>query len=59
MGCESTARDAMMKNYRVVFVSDGNAAFTDVSSMAILFADVMSADEVTAKLATSRPQAAE
>jgi ureidoacrylate peracid hydrolase len=63
--CESTARDAMMMNYKVVFVSDGNAAFTDeehnatLSSMAILFADVMSADEVTAKLATPQPQAAE
>jgi ureidoacrylate peracid hydrolase len=63
--CESTARDAMMMNYKVVFVSDGNAAFTDaehnatLSSMAILFADVMSTDEVVAKLAATQPQAAE
>jgi ureidoacrylate peracid hydrolase len=63
--CESTARDAMMMNYKVVFVSDGNAAFTDeehnatLSSLAILFADVMSTDEVVAKLAAATPQAAE
>jgi ureidoacrylate peracid hydrolase len=63
--CESTARDAMMMNYKVVFVSDGNAAFTDeehnasLSSMAILFADVMSTDEVVAKLAPAQVQAAE
>jgi ureidoacrylate peracid hydrolase len=63
--CESTARDAMMMNYKVVFVSDGNAAFTDeehnasLSSMAILFADVMSTDETVGKLAVAQPQAAE
>ncbi len=63
--CESTARDAMMMNYKVVFVSDGNAAFTDeehnatLSSMAILFADVMSTTEVVAKLAPAKAQAAE
>ena len=27
--CESTIRDAVQMNYKVVFVSDGNAAFTD------------------------------
>jgi ureidoacrylate peracid hydrolase len=27
--CESTARDAMMLNYKVFFVEDGNATFTD------------------------------
>ena len=63
--CESTARDAMMMNYKVVFVSDGNAAFTDeehnatLSSLAILFADVMSTEEVVAKLGAARAQAAE
>jgi len=55
----------MMMNYKVVFVSDGNAAFTDeehnatLSSMAILFADVMSTDEAVGKLATAQAQAAE
>ncbi len=27
--CESTARDAMMLNYRVIMVTDGNAAYSD------------------------------
>ena len=44
--CESTARDAMMLNYKVFFVSDGNATFTDeehnatLSAMAHTFCDV-------------------
>src|SRR5437016_3671850 len=46
--CESTARDAMQRNYRVVFVADGTAAFTDAQHNATLcnmltFADVMMA----------------
>src|SRR5260221_2017650 len=64
--CESTARDAMMMNYKVAFVSDGNAALTDaehnatLGSMAISFADVMTTNEVVAKLgAAARAQAAE
>lgn len=63
--CESTARDAMMMNYKVVFVSDGNAAFTDeehnasLASLAVLFADVASTDETVALLAPARSQAAE
>ncbi|MDJ0390464.1 isochorismatase family cysteine hydrolase [Roseomonas sp. E05] len=52
--CESTARDAMMLNYRVFFVSDGNATHTDaehnatLTAMANIFADVSSTDEVVA-----------
>lgn len=63
--CEATARDAMMMNYKVAFVSDGNAALTDaehnatLGSMAVIFADVMSTDEVIAKLPAARSQAAE
>ena len=44
--CESTARDAMMLNYKVFFVSDGNATFSDqehnatLSAMAHTFCDV-------------------
>jgi ureidoacrylate peracid hydrolase len=51
--CESTARDAMQFNYKVIFVSDGNAAFSDaehnatLNNMCALFADVMSTSEVT------------
>jgi ureidoacrylate peracid hydrolase len=45
--CESTARDAMMLNYKVFFVADGNATFTDqehnatLSAMAYVFCDVI------------------
>jgi ureidoacrylate peracid hydrolase len=48
--CESTARDAMMLNYKVFFVADGNATFTDeehnatLSAMAYTFSDVIEAD---------------
>ena len=50
--CESTARDAMMMNYKVIFVSDGTATFNDeehnatLGIMLAMFADVMSTDEV-------------
>ena len=49
--CESTARDAMMLNYRSVMVSDGNAAVTDfyheasLLNMISTFGDVYSTDE--------------
>lgn len=45
--CESTARDAMMLNYKVVMVSDGNAADNDeehnatLRSIYLQFGDVM------------------
>ena len=45
--CESTARDAMMLNYKVFFIADGNATFTDdehnatLSAMAHAFCDVV------------------
>jgi ureidoacrylate peracid hydrolase len=45
--CESTARDAMMLNYKVVMVSDGNAADNDeehnatLRSIYLTFGDVM------------------
>jgi ureidoacrylate peracid hydrolase len=48
--CESTARDAMMLNYKVFFVADGNATFTDeehnatLSAMAYTFCDVIETD---------------
>ena len=50
--CESTARDAMMLNYKVFFMSDANACRTDQehnATLAILmgmFADVRSTDEM-------------
>jgi ureidoacrylate peracid hydrolase len=54
--CESTARDAMLLDYRVVMLSDGNATWTDeehaatLNSFMIFFGDVMSTDEAIARL---------
>jgi ureidoacrylate peracid hydrolase len=54
--CESTARDAMMLNYKVFFVSDANACRTDeehnatLAILLIMFADVRSTDEMIALL---------
>jgi ureidoacrylate peracid hydrolase len=54
--CESTVRDAMMLNYKTVFVSDANAARTDeehnasLSSVFRIFGAVHSSDEVIALL---------
>jgi ureidoacrylate peracid hydrolase len=50
--CESTARDAMMLNFKTIMVTDGNAAMTDADHNASLanfylsFGDVMSTDKV-------------
>jgi ureidoacrylate peracid hydrolase len=55
--CESTARDAMMLNFRVVMVSDACAATSDAEHAAALgnvylfFGDVQTTDEVVAILA--------
>lgn len=52
--CESTARDAMMLNYKVFFVSDGNATYNDeehnatLSALAHTFCDVRPTDEMVA-----------
>ncbi len=62
--CESSARDAMMNNFRVVMVSDGNAAMTreehDASLVALYlsFTDLMDTDMVVAALAQPAAQAA-
>ena len=54
--CESTARDAMMLNFKTVMVTDGNAAMTDEDHNASLcafyltFGDVMSTDMLVACL---------
>jgi ureidoacrylate peracid hydrolase len=62
--CESTARDAMQMNYKIIFISDGNAAFTDaehnatLSSMVAIFADVMSMEEVLGVIHRNRAKAA-
>jgi len=54
--CESTARDAMMLDYRVIMLSDGNASLSDeehaasLNNFLIFFGDVMTTDEATARL---------
>lgn len=56
--CESTARDAMQLNYRVLMAADANAALTDAEhaatlhNMAFVFADLYDTDEVVALLST-------
>lgn len=55
--CESTARDAMMRNFRTVMISDANAARSDEAHNAALqnfylsFGDVMTAAEAEGYLA--------
>lgn len=59
--CESTARDAMMMNYKVLFVADGNATFTDEEHNATLtvlasgFADVVSTERVVGLIVGATP----
>jgi ureidoacrylate peracid hydrolase len=54
--CESTARDAMMLDYRVIMLSDANATLTDeehtatLNSFLLFFGDVMTADEAVGRL---------
>lgn len=63
--CESTARDAFMLNFKTIMISDANAARTDALQNATLnalfarFADVMTSDEVIARLEGSHAAAAE
>jgi ureidoacrylate peracid hydrolase len=55
--CESSARDAMMENFRVVMLSDANATRSDAEHMgalvtiALSFGDVQTVDEATGFLA--------
>ena len=48
--CESTARDAMMLNFKTIMMTDGNAAITDedhnaaLSNFYLTFGDIMSTD---------------
>jgi len=54
--CESTARDAMMMDFKVVIVSDATAALSDDEHRAALetiiqqFGDVLSVDEIAERL---------
>jgi ureidoacrylate peracid hydrolase len=59
--CESSARDAMMTNFRVIMVTDGNAAMTmaehtaSLTAFYLTFGDVMDTDFLIARL--TRPMA--
>ncbi len=54
--CESTARDAMMMDFKVIMVADGTAALSEREHQASLeniiqqFGDVMTADEILERL---------
>ena len=58
--CESTARDAMMRNYRTLMVADCCAAATDEEHAATLgnfylfFGDVQTTDEIIARLEVAK-----
>ncbi|MEJ8570290.1 isochorismatase family cysteine hydrolase [Microbaculum marinum] len=60
--CESTARDANQLNYKVIFVTDGNATHTDwehnatLSNMAAIFSDLQSTDRVWETIERSTAQ---
>ncbi|WP_338466082.1 isochorismatase family cysteine hydrolase [Novosphingobium sp. ZN18A2] len=55
--CESTARDAMQNNYRVIMAADANAALSDeehaatLHILAMVFADLRSVEELEGMLA--------
>jgi ureidoacrylate peracid hydrolase len=54
--CESTARDAMQHNYRVIMAADANAALSDeehaatLHILAMVFADLHSSDQLVEML---------
>ena len=58
--CESTARDAMMLNYKTVMVSDACSAFTpqehaaSLDSFLLNFGDVQTTEEVMTLLRASQ-----
>jgi len=54
--CESSARDAMMRNFKTIVITDANAAGSDddhndaLNAMARLWTDVISTDEMIGRL---------
>jgi ureidoacrylate peracid hydrolase len=54
--CETSARDAMLLDYRVIMLSDGNATWTDeehaatLNTFQLFFGDVMNTDDAIARL---------
>jgi ureidoacrylate peracid hydrolase len=63
--CESTARDAMMTNFKTIMVTDANAGHTDEEHNASLiafylsFGDIMSTDELISCLRRNAARAAQ
>lgn len=61
--CESTARDAMQNNYRVIMAADANAALSDeehaatLHILAMVFADLRSSEELAAMLLEAKQAA--
>jgi ureidoacrylate peracid hydrolase len=61
--CESTARDAMLLDYKVIMLSDANATLTDeehasaLNTFMMFFGDVMRTDEAIARLTPTQTQA--
>lgn len=59
--CESTARDAMMRNFKTIMVTDANAAASDEEHNAALvafyltFGDILSTDEVVRRCEAMTP----
>jgi len=62
--CESTARDAMMRNFRTIMISDGNAANTDqdhansLAAFYLTFGDVETTDAAIEALRAAAPAVA-
>lgn len=63
--CESTVRDAVQMNYRILFVADGNAAFSDADHngavndlFSVFGCDICTADEVIGRLQGAAIEAA-
>jgi ureidoacrylate peracid hydrolase len=62
--CESSARDAMMTNFKTIMVSDANAAMTmeehnaSLAAFCAIFGDVMDADFVIQRLTRNEPTSA-
>ncbi|WP_251863915.1 isochorismatase family cysteine hydrolase [Achromobacter sp. Marseille-Q4962] len=60
--CESTARDAMMRDFRTIMIDDALAAVTQAEhehalyGWMLFFGDVLSVDEAAARLRPARPQ---
>jgi len=59
--CESTARDAMMRDFRTIMVDDALAAVTPAEhenalhGWMLFFGDVLSVDEAAARMKPAQP----